>query len=289
MGVVVAVIFLAVAGGLLSRRWSGARNAVRQSRGLSPRKGRAAHRLEMAKMREKALIDDWLEERRHRRKNGDAGPVPDSGAMPSGGRGGHKWPWDAPDRRRRPARTVPGTVEPPGTRQPAPAVTPKPSASPGPHPARPAAGTAARITQPQDPATAGTQPAPSTATTGGTVTAASGAVEQLVEGVNGIRAEAMSGGIHAKHRAVKAAIEACERFSAMIGSLARELSEPGMNYGPEITEPLSRMSQFLAAGAATGSESDASLTTLKSMTVGDLASSARQAPDRAELSETGAR
>lgn len=117
----------------------------------------------------------------------------------------------------------------------------------------------------------------------------SGPVEQMVEGINGIRAQALSGGIHAKHAAVKSMVEACERFAAMTLSLARELSEPGMHYGPEITEPLQRAGQFLQAAAAVGSESDASLSSLKGMTVGDLAQSARQAPDHSELSETGSR
>ena len=64
--------------------------------------------------------------------------------------------------------------------------------------------------------------------------------EKLIEGINEIYAKAASGGIHAKQEAVKAAHEACVRFASMSQMLARTMSEPDQNYGPEITEPMAR-------------------------------------------------
>ena len=116
-----------------------------------------------------------------------------------------------------------------------------------------------------------------------------GGTEQLVEGINQIHTAAVSGGIHAKQRGIKASNEGCMRFSAMAEMLSRTMSEPGSNYGPEITEPLSRGSQHLQAAAMAFGESDTALATLMNMSVGDLASSARQAPNHAELSENGSR
>jgi len=70
--------------------------------------------------------------------------------------------------------------------------------------------------------------------------------------------------------------------------LARAMAEPGSNYGPEITEPCSKAGQHLQAAAMAYSEADAALSTLINMTVGDLATSPRQAPHHTELTEAGA-
>jgi hypothetical protein len=75
----------------------------------------------------------------------------------------------------------------------------------------------------------------------------------------------------------------------MLQMLARQMAEPGQNYGPEITEPLQKGGQNLTATAMSLSESDASITSLINMTLGDVATSPRQAPHHAELSESGAR
>jgi hypothetical protein len=115
------------------------------------------------------------------------------------------------------------------------------------------------------------------------------AAEKLIEGINQVHAEAATGGIHAKQSALKACNEACVRFAAMASMLSRQMSEPGQNYGPEITEPVSKSAEQLQASAMTFSEADANLSTLINMTVGDLATSARQAPHHAELSENGSR
>jgi len=122
--------------------------------------------------------------------------------------------------------------------------------------------------------------------TAGTSTASA---EKLIEGINEIHAHAAAGGIHAKQEAIKAAHEGAVRFSAMLAMLARTMAEPGSNYGPEITEPLAKGAQNLTATAMSISESDAALATLVNTTVGDLATSPRQAPHHSELSESGAR
>lgn len=113
--------------------------------------------------------------------------------------------------------------------------------------------------------------------------------EKLIEGINEIYAKAGAGGIHAKREAIQSAHEACVRFSGMLQMLARQMAEPGQNYGPEITEPLQKGGQNLTATAMSLSESDASITSLINMTLGDVATSPRQAPHHAELSESGAR
>lgn len=112
--------------------------------------------------------------------------------------------------------------------------------------------------------------------------------EKLIEGVNQVHAEAAAGGIHAKHAGIKACNEGAIRFSAMSGMLARAMSEPGSNYGPEITEPLQKAAVHLQAAAMAFSEADSNLSTLVNMTVGDLARSPRQAPHTSELTESGA-
>jgi hypothetical protein len=71
--------------------------------------------------------------------------------------------------------------------------------------------------------------------------------------------------------------------------LSRTMSEPGSNYGPEITEPLAKAAEHLQAAAMAFGESDTNLGTLVNMSVGELADSARQAPNHAELSENGSR
>lgn len=118
-------------------------------------------------------------------------------------------------------------------------------------------------------------------------TTSAGSAEKLIEGVNQVHAEASAGGIHAKHSGIKSCTEGSLRFSAMAAMLSRAMSEPGSNYGPEITEPLAKAATHLQAAAMAFSESDGALSTLINMSVGDLASSARQAPHHAELSENG--
>ena len=151
---------------------------------------------------------------------------------------------------------------------------------------RPADGTEGPAPPPKAPS----EPAQPTSTTGGTTVAgtSTASAEKLIEGINEIYAHAATGGIHAKQEAAKAAHEACVRFAAMSQMLARAMAEPGSNYGPEITEPCSKAGQHLQAAAMAYSEADAALSTLINMTVGDLATSPRQAPHHTELTEAGA-
>jgi hypothetical protein len=143
----------------------------------------------------------------------------------------------------------------------------------------------APATPPQPPA-----PAPPASTNGGTPMGTSTAsAEKLIEGINEIYAHAAAGGINAKQEAIKAAHEACTRFAGMAQMLARTMSEPGSNYGPEITEPCAKAGQHLQAASMAWAEADSAITTLKNMTVGDLSKSPRQAPHNRELSENGAR
>jgi hypothetical protein len=114
-----------------------------------------------------------------------------------------------------------------------------------------------------------------------------GSVEKLVEGVNQIHAEAAAGNVYAKLRGIKASTEGSIRFSQMASMLSRAMSEPGSNYGPEITEPIAKAGEHLQAAAMAWSEADAALTSLLQMSVGELATSPRQAPHHTELTENG--
>jgi hypothetical protein len=287
MSAVLAIALVGAAVWLMKGRISSARAESRDRAGKpakAPRSTLLGHWLDGRARYHKAQLDDWLEERRQGRKSGThtAPPAPPKqtvrgNIVPDG-------PGPGPSAPAAPRAVPPQGRQspPPGARMfPGPAAAVPPSAPAGP----PANGSGPQRQQPSSPAgSAPAQPqSPNPQPSGGSPV--SNPVEQMVEGINAIRAEAMSGGIHAKHRAIKAAVEGGERFAALMTSLSRELSEPGMHYGPEITEPLSRMGQFFGAGAATGSEADASMASLKNTTLGDLAQSARQAPDHSELSE----
>jgi hypothetical protein len=209
-----------------------------------------------------ARATDWLETRRHHRENGTS-PPPGKAirAARATGRGARKLRGAFS---RPPEQGADGTSPPP-----APAtVTLKPP--PPPAPASP--GTNGQSN--------GRQPTMASTTS-------AGSAEKLIEGVNQVHAEASAGGIHAKHSGIKSCTEGSLRFSAMASMLSRAMSEPGSNYGPEITEPLAKAATHLQAAAMAFSESDGALTTLINMSVGDLANSARQAPHHTELSESG--
>ena len=121
------------------------------------------------------------------------------------------------------------------------------------------------------------------------MTAVTGAVEQAIEGLIGIHEGALAGNINDKRAAIEALAEVQRRASALAGMLAREMSEPGSNYGPEITEPIAASGTHAQAAAMSLDEAGTALTTLINMQVGELADSSRQAPDSPELSESGAR
>lgn len=212
---------------------------------------------------QQAFATDYLEQQRHHRANGKApataaaGPYSPQPASPASADGGG----------------------------PAPAQPPSPRPATGTRPGAPGnGGPPARQSPPPAP------PAP--ASNGGTPVAAgtsTASAEKLIEGINEIHAHAASGGINAKREAVKAVHEGFVRFGAMLAMLSRQMSEPGQNYGHEITEPLAQAGTHAQVGAMSASESDAALSTLINMTVGELATSPRRAPHHEELSETGAR
>jgi hypothetical protein len=276
MGTLAGLIVLFFGGGYLIRSvssarnsaWAGPRTAGMRHRAGVTRGGGASGqrpvRHEARLRRLDAELKDWLAGRDHARKNGN-GTAPPSAARPPAAPG-----------RARAAATA--TVKRLGQLRPA-----GPAGTGG----APAASRPARAPSPARPAPA----AASNGSPGRTATVAAGtstgSVEKFVEGVNQIHAEALAGGIRAKHRGVKASTEGCMRFSAMAAMLSRTMSEPGSNYGPEITEPLAKAAEHLQAAAMAFGESDTNLGTLVNMSVGELADSARQAPNHAELSENG--
>jgi len=228
-----------------------------------------------------ATATDWLEQQRHARANGTATATT---APPR------------PTLKQR-LRLVPYTPPPPdpatggGNAQPANggAVNNRPG-YPYPHDRETAEERgqrerAARYQAQQN----GTSARP--ATTGGTTVAgaSTAAAQKMIEGITEIHAHAQAGGIHAKREALAAIHEGATRFAGMVQMLARQMSEPGMNYGPEITEPLAKAGQHFNAGAMTVSEADTAIEALINMTVGDLAKSPRQAPHHRELTENGSR
>jgi hypothetical protein len=265
---------------------------------------------------QEALAADWLEQQRHNRQNGTAPAAggatvtatrptlsqrlrlrPFAAQPVSPASGGSSDPEQAP------ALTQPGSMPEPSANgtpvpptangtQPGPTGNGAPPArpSPPPAPAPPATSTGGTVTNGGQPSYKGggfgkTVPGYSG---GGTVPSGTAATEQFVEGINRLHAEAATGGIFHTQAAIKGMNEGSLRFSSLAQMVSRILSEPGRNYGPEITEPLGKAAQYLRAAAACFGESDTNLSTLINMTVGDLARSPRQAPHHTEMTETGA-
>ena len=273
MHAVFAVIIILVAGGFLFHGIAKARAAGAPSVTASGKRGKGAGRatVRMPSARDaaktiwtQAHATNWLEQMRHHRQNGTS-PPPGKAirAARATGRGVRKLRgaiWPAPK-----AQGAGGTSPPPPA---AAAVTLKPPAPPA----------------PASPGTNGTsngrQPTMASTTS-------SGSAEKLVEGVNQVHNSAASGGIFAKHGAIKAAHEGALRFADMAQMLARTLAEA--HYGPEITEPLSKAGTHMRATAQALSESDANLHSLINGSVGDHVRSGRQIPTTAELSEKGSR
>ncbi len=222
---------------------------------------RAQARADVHRAWQQAFATDYLERQRHERANGTTPPPPAARRDPPLAKQALAGATAAVKRLRPPAPAAAGGNQPA-------------NGNGGP-PARP-------VPPPPAPAQ------PSSSNGGSTVVSTTGA-EQLIEGVNRIHAEAAAGGIHHKQAALKAAAEGSIRFSAMAQMLARTMSEPGNNYGPEITEPLAKAAQHLQAAAMSFGEADTNVTSMIHMSVGDLARSPRQAPHHSELSENGSR
>lgn len=296
-------------------------------------------RQDLAHMRERARLDDWLDSRRHHRTLAAPGRTVSTGstvpAAPGTGAAPYATPPDDPPRRRvlpgrlrhfQPVTTSGpngnGSGPPPGPRictcgrsllpggfcsgcrradtcSCAPLGTPAPPrrgsgvhtapapppAAPARQPGPPAPGRDASAVTGQPPRETNGNDGRNTVTAGTSTASA----EKMIEGINEIHASAAAGNIHAKRAALKAIHEAIIRFAAMLQMLSRQMSEPGSNYGPEITEPIAQAGTHQQASAMSVSDADAAISTLINMSVGDLANSPRQAPHNNELSETGAR
>lgn len=121
------------------------------------------------------------------------------------------------------------------------------------------------------------------------MTAAVPGAEQVIDGINTIAAHARAGNILAKRRAMLALIHLCERAANMALALSRALAEPGMHYGPEVTEPIAMGSAHLTAAAVKFAEADSALSALLRSTLAETMAAGRQVPHHDELSETGAR
>lgn len=263
---------------------------------------------------------DWLERQRHAREHPETqapaavnGTVIGSDGATAGP--GRRWvPEHEPDPqgrvRRAAAAVIPGAVFgklPPrvqgalcgcpickGTQ---PHQGPWATPPPGPDGSSPPAATANGATGPAaTPALTASPPpsrqaTPTPAPNGGPpmAGASSASAEKMIEGITEIHQHAFSGGIHAKREALAAINEAASRMAAMVQMMARQMAEPGQNYGPEITEPLAKAGQHFNVGGMAVTESDNAIQTLLNMTVGDLSRSSRQAPHHRELSENGAR
>lgn len=314
MHVLLAIIVLAVCLWLASRAirdsrggaWAGPRTPSVRSRGALRSQGvpkaarsgagrsvlaalanpgssatRAKARADIATTWHKAMAANWLEMQRYQRKNGTASGPP---AVTKGGTATATAARPTIRQRLRLAPFTPAAQEPAGNGTAPQAGNGTNGTSQQNQPAVQGNGGPPARQVPPPPAQA---PPPST--NGGTTVAApsTAGAEQLIEGINRIHAEAAAGGIRHKQAALKAMHEAMIRFAGMLQMVARTMSEPGSNYGPEITEPLGQAAQHLQAGAMNTGESDSALTSLIHMTVGELADSPRQAPHNSELSETG--
>jgi hypothetical protein len=114
--------------------------------------------------------------------------------------------------------------------------------------------------------------------------------EDLIAAIDTMAARAAAGNIHAKRGAILAMHEAAERFGAALVMLARQMSEPGSNYGPEITEPLAQAATHQQASAMALAEADSALSTLMRRSVAEQADSGTQTPHHQnELTEAGTR
>lgn len=245
------------------------RSAVIAAAHPGSRTYRAQAKADAYRVWETAKSTDWLEQRRHDRVNGTATAV----RLGLRARLGKLIPFrpDPPD----PASGGSASGKPATPDPPQPSITVPPAIA-APAPGRPAPA------QPQQ--------ASAPTVNGGTTVAGSSTApaEQLNEAVNAIYAHAASGNFIAKQEAVRAAHAAAGRFAGMCQMLARTMSEPGSNYGPEVTEPIATAGTNFQAGAMSLSEADASLETLGNMTLRESAGSPRQTPHHQnELSESG--
>ena len=114
--------------------------------------------------------------------------------------------------------------------------------------------------------------------------------EQVIEGIDRMVARAAAGNILAKREVLLALHEVFTRAGVAVTGLSRDMSEPGSNYGPEITEPLAKSGTQAQAAAMCLADADAALVALLTRSVAEMAGSGQRTPHHQnELSENGTR
>ena len=132
------------------------------------------------------------------------------------------------------------------------------------------------------------QPAPQPAREQAPVTtsngsAPAGAGEDMFTAMQRIVSQANSGGLRSKQRAVTILSDAFDYISQALQTFARQMSEPGQEYGPPVWEPLQRAAAHQKAASSAASESASAISALANMQVGELADSSTRAPHSSQL------
>lgn len=267
MHAVVAFVLVCGAGWLLISalgRARGAAGAVRATGG--GRGGQRSVRQEAKLAWEKVRAADWLELQRHQRKNAPAEvtTAPPRRQLRRRGVDGESPSRYQELRERYLNRQRDGSPDPGGGTGSGDASPPPPTPPDPPH-----------------------QRPPGTVN-GRTPDMSGNPLESFVEALHQLHGQATSGGMVAKHQAVKAFTEASLRCAGTAAQISRAMAEPSAHYGPECTEPVARAAEHFQAASMTLSEADTALTTLGHMTVDELARSGRQAPHHSELNEGSA-
>jgi hypothetical protein len=105
----------------------------------------------------------------------------------------------------------------------------------------------------------------------------------LMHAITSIVNRASNGDVIDVRRAIKILASAGENLAGGTSFLGRRLAEPDKHYGPEIFEPTGMAGAHFHAGAVVLEQADAMVTSLLQTTVGELAASSRQAPDKSQL------
>jgi hypothetical protein len=105
----------------------------------------------------------------------------------------------------------------------------------------------------------------------------------LMHAITSIVNRASQGDVIDVRRAIKILASAGENLAGGTSFLGQRLAEPDKHYGPEIFEPTGMAGAHFHAGAVVLEQADAMVTSLLQTTVGELAASSRQAPDKSQL------
>lgn len=116
----------------------------------------------------------------------------------------------------------------------------------------------------------------------------SGSGADLFSALQQVMSQARSGGLQAKHRAIKTFAEAEDYMSQTLQQFSQEMAEPDQGYPQSIWEPIQQASQHNRAAATKMAESDSAMTQLANMQVGELAASSVKAPHHSELNSDAA-